>query len=570
MHDIAPAPSTAARPAAIALQRAGELASSGRIDQALDAYRRLLDEDAGCAEAWYRKGLLHRQNGDTRLAMVALRRCAELKPDDPWPRFQLAQMLWSTGIGRRWESLGLFRQAFALDPGCAEFRLNLGHALHAVGQLADAAQVLSALPRTLPSWWAAARDHALRAYHAARAEACALLSRRRGAPERQLPVPDLLRLAGLLGSLGRYRPANTLALAMMRAHPHTWEAFAIRAEVLAKHHGPAPAAAFLDTLRWLFGGHPPYETALARLRYEDGDSDAAWKLLTPALRSASQESRALAGSVLLALREGDVLLEHCRQWIGDAPHDTAPYMFALAAQQARGALRPFDDGAAASAPAPGPHQPLALVQYWDSADPPEEVRQALSSWAAANPRLRHTVFCDARARDYLHTHYGADAVAAYDWCHHPAMKSDLFRLAYLARDGGVYVDADEFCRRPLLPLLAELDTVEFIAARSADVAPYLYNAFLLARPGSGIVAHALELMLDGLARARHARHHPDIWHATGPGVLTRAVAGLLVADPAVSARVLLLTKGQYESFSEERDTMAYKQTVDGNWRLSRR
>lgn len=41
------------------------------------------------------------------------------------------------------------------------------------------------------------------------------------------------------------------------------------------------------------------------------------------------------------------------------------------------------------------------------------------------------------------THLGPHHLSAYERCHHPAMKSDYFRLCFIARHGGFYVDADE-------------------------------------------------------------------------------------------------------------------------------
>lgn len=552
------------------LDSAQALSASGKFDAALDIYQRILDANADCAETWYRKAQLHRQTGDVRLAQLALRRCIALSPHAPWPRFSLAQVLCSAGISRRWEALQLFSQAFDLDPGCAEFRLNFGNALAAAQQLSAAVRILAPLPDVLPSWWAAARDNAMIAWRSARQEARRLLAQRNRLDPDRFSVVDAVRLAHLLGALGKHKVSLSITRGIMRKHPHTWEGFATHVEVLAKADGPAAAAGFLDTIRWLFDGHPPFEVALARYRYENAENDVAWRLLTPTLRRASLDAMALTSSVLLAMDAGNLLVEHCREWIEDAPDDTAPYMFAVAAQQVLGSLRQFRECTAPSSLGPALTSSTSLIQFWDSPTPPQEVRDAMASWHERNPGLHHLVFDDESAREYILRRYGTDVAEIYGWCHHPAMKSDLFRIAHLASDGGVYVDADEYCRRPLLPLLRELDSVEFIAARSADVAPYLYNAFLLAKPGTKTITYVLQRMLDELARARKARNRPDIWHTTGPGVLTRAIGSLLVTDPEAVSRILLLTKGQYESFSEERDDMAYKSSVRGNWRLSDR
>jgi len=567
MHTSNPLPYRASR-SDTELATAARLAEGGRADLALDVYRRILERDVTTAEAWYRKGLLHSSDGEAGLAIVALRQSIALRPTDPWPCFQLAQIIWSTGIARRWESIALFRRAFEIDPGCDEFRLNLGNALAAVNSLGEAFHILKSLPATLPSWWASARDNAVAAYHARRHELRTILLNRRSSTDKTLPPAQRVRTAALLAMLGKADHALRLTRRLMREHPHTWDTFAIHANILAERRGPATAVRFLDSIDWLFSESAPFELMLARYRYESGANDEAWAALTPPVRSSSQEARALASSVLLSLGQGDALLTHCREWIRDTPDDTAPYMFAIAAQRTRGVLRTFDEMSPEIAHPTQFARFLSIVQFWDAAVPPAEVQATMNSWRDKHPEMRHVVYSESTAREYLARHYGNAVVACFSWCHHAAMKSDLFRIAYLAREGGVYVDADEYCRRPISPLLRELESSELIAALSADVAPYLYNAFLLARPGSRVMQSTLAAMLDGLGHGMRSGRHPDIWHATGPGILTRTVGGLLATDDTASASLLLLTKGQYASFTSEIDTLAYKQTQAGNWRLS--
>lgn len=549
---------------------AADLSSRGRVDLALDAYRRILDRDETCAEAWFRKGLLHRENGDTQLAITALRRCMALRPADPWPAFQLAQVIGSTGIGRRWEALSLYRQAFELEPHCDEFRLNLGNVLAIAQQLGEAKSILAPLPESLPSWWAAARDNAMSSWRSARNEVRSLLSTRRQGDRQPMPAPQRLRLAQLLANLGKYKPALAIATKLMREQPHMWQAFALHASVLGRSRDPATAAAFLDSVRWLFDGDMSYEVALARFRYECGANDTAWAALAPEVRNHSQEARALASSVLLTMGEGDLLMEHCRRWMLDTPEDTAPYIFAIGAQRIRGGLRPFIDQPSSRNGRPRIDNTAHIIQFWDSEHPPLEVREAMATWRNNHPECRHMVFSEAMARDYLGLNYGREAVSCFDWCHHAAMKSDVFRIAFLAREGGAYVDADELCRRPLSSLFEELASVELIAATSADVAPYIYNSFLIARRGAQVLQLVFAQMLEALTRARNAGHRPDIWHTTGPGVLTRTLGGSIATSADASTPLLLLTQGQYSSFSVEREQMAYKQTPAGNWRLSAR
>lgn len=86
--------------------------------------------------------------------------------------------------------------------------------------------------------------------------------------------------------------------------------------------------------------------------------------------------------------------------------------------------------------------PRRIMQFWDQETIPTEVQECMASWRAI-PDFDHVIFDDARAREFIRVEYEARHLEAYDLCNHPAMKSDLFRLAYLYHQGGVYIDADD-------------------------------------------------------------------------------------------------------------------------------
>jgi mannosyltransferase OCH1-like enzyme len=93
---------------------------------------------------------------------------------------------------------------------------------------------------------------------------------------------------------------------------------------------------------------------------------------------------------------------------------------------------------------PKPHEkvPRRILQFWDQKTIPADVQNCMASWRAI-PNFDHVIFDDVRAREFIRVECEARHLEAYDLCNHPAMKSDLFRLAYLYRHGGVYVDADD-------------------------------------------------------------------------------------------------------------------------------
>jgi mannosyltransferase OCH1-like enzyme len=143
------------------------------------------------------------------------------------------------------------------------------------------------------------------------------------------------------------------------------------------------------------------------------------------------------------------------------------------------------------------------------------------------------------------------------------MKSDFFRISYLSVHGGVYVDADELCLRPVWPVVrALLAGAQFVGAMSGEPVPYVHSAFLAAPPRAAMFRSALRQLIAAI----EANPRPNIWDSAGPGLITRAAAQLVAEDEAGSRRVILMGPAQFQSFCSCMN-LQYKFTAKGNWRL---
>ena len=89
-----------------------------------------------------------------------------------------------------------------------------------------------------------------------------------------------------------------------------------------------------------------------------------------------------------------------------------------------------------------------ILQFWD-ANPPDYISQLLATVQSNNPEFGYELFNDERACSYIEAHYGNDMVAVYKACALPSMRADLFRYFFLLHQGGMYIDADFHCTRPL-------------------------------------------------------------------------------------------------------------------------
>lgn len=162
--------------------------------------------------------------------------------------------------------------------------------------------------------------------------------------------------------------------------------------------------------------------------------------------------------------------------------------------------------------------PRTIHQIWLGPDPlPEEFRRYGESWTRHNPGWELRLWTEDELPPDL------ERREVYERLRQPAERSDLLRLELLHRHGGVYVDTDFECLRPLEP---HLDGVTFFCAYLKP--GRVNNAIVGAVPGH-------PLLERGIREAR-----PREWHGlvdkegTGPFFLNRLVSeepGVTIFEP---------------------------------------
>ena len=151
--------------------------------------------------------------------------------------------------------------------------------------------------------------------------------------------------------------------------------------------------------------------------------------------------------------------------------------------------------------------PPIVHQIWLGPDPlPEEFRRYGESWLRHNPGWELRLWTE----DTLPADLSRREV--YERLRQPAERSDILRLELLERHGGVYVDTDFECLRPLAPLL---EGVEFFCAYLKP--GRVNNAIVGATPGH-------ELLRRAIREVRPVEWHGKVdKHGTGPFFLDALV-----------------------------------------------
>ena len=162
---------------------------------------------------------------------------------------------------------------------------------------------------------------------------------------------------------------------------------------------------------------------------------------------------------------------------------------------------------------PGLTERLPIIQYWHEEAVPDYIAEMLATFREHNPSLRHVLFSEASAEEFIDEHFGAREVAAFRACAVPAMQADYLRYCAVLALGGIYVDVDERCVSSLTSLLpSDADGRLFIRPEGAVINGF----FAFAAPGHALLELALEIASTNIER----RRCEEVYFTTGPPIFT--------------------------------------------------
>jgi tetratricopeptide (TPR) repeat protein len=302
--------------------------------------------------------------------------------------------------------------------------------------------------------------------------------------------------------------------------------------------------------------------------YQEGQFEIAGEIIEHlAIEVAPPHVQELALSTHFALGDSERTLDLAKELMASRPEDTRPYQFALTTLLALDRVEPLN----------GPKHgdvriPPVLFQFWDKSSIPADVAAVMNTWNDDSGELQRVVFDDQAAKNFIRDHYPEEHSRAFELCHHPAMKSDFIRLCYLHKLGGIYLDVDEACQDTPTALLRSISGLELALHLSSTIPYYTNNNIIGAVPGHPVIELALSEALRSIIEGSKNGGRPEVWTTTGPGVLTRNLVRYLL-DALSNKRadaingIGLLSSSLVVSLTALNNSLTYKSTAEGNWRL---
>lgn len=175
--------------------------------------------------------------------------------------------------------------------------------------------------------------------------------------------------------------------------------------------------------------------------------------------------------------------------------------------------------------------PKIIHQTWKTASVPQHLIGYVETWTRHHPEWEYRLWTDEDNLQLVREHY-PQYMLLYQHFHSGIQRADLARCLILHHCGGLYVDLDFECVRPIDSLLSSEDSgvpIRFLAGTEPVVhSDQVYgsknivcNALMASVPGLPLWTHVAETIKY---RTMHSQSFKGVLETTGPGVLTSCLS----------------------------------------------
>jgi len=154
--------------------------------------------------------------------------------------------------------------------------------------------------------------------------------------------------------------------------------------------------------------------------------------------------------------------------------------------------------------------PSLIVQYWDQGDRPYDIESLMSTWKENNFDFEYRLYDRFSAEAFISEYYDREIVELFRSAALPAMRSDIFRLAFILKHGGVYVDAGTRCLKNISELISKNEKLILMRKHHGGI----WNGFIAAEKNNA----TLQQIWDNVLQNLKSKVIEGVWGATGPGV----------------------------------------------------
>jgi len=152
---------------------------------------------------------------------------------------------------------------------------------------------------------------------------------------------------------------------------------------------------------------------------------------------------------------------------------------------------------------------IQIIQYWSNSHLPENIKNLTDSWKRMNGNFNHHVFDKEEASIFIQNNFDIKVYEAFKSIKLPAMEADVFRVAYVLINGGLYVDCATECLHPIDNILTSNSKLILVRKTNGRI----WNGFIFAAKPHN---NALQKIWDTIKNNILTRAEGNIASLTGP------------------------------------------------------
>jgi len=182
--------------------------------------------------------------------------------------------------------------------------------------------------------------------------------------------------------------------------------------------------------------------------------------------------------------------------------------------------------------------PLKIHQIWIGPKPlPEKFKWMVKTWKDKHPSWEYKLWVNEDLKKFKLTNR-----AAFDKAKNWGAKSDILRYEIVNRYGGVYVDIDFECIKPLDQLNYTYDFYSCLIGGTADIA----NGLVASKANHPVLIECIKRISN---IKKFSSNHNDILNTTGPRFFTDIVIDFL--QQKLNNKIIILPASFFFPFPRE-------------------
>ena len=93
--------------------------------------------------------------------------------------------------------------------------------------------------------------------------------------------------------------------------------------------------------------------------------------------------------------------------------------------------------------------PKIIFQTWKTKEPNGSIDKLRNTWISKNPEFAYEYYDDNDIKTFIETHFDDRVKKCYSRILNGSLKADFFRYCVVYIKGGLYIDIDISCEKPL-------------------------------------------------------------------------------------------------------------------------